>query len=110
VIDFWATWCEPCKESFPFYEKLSRQHGERVHVVGISVDDEPDGIAAFARETGVNFALAWDEGQAVARRYDPPSMPTSYIVDRGGIVRFVHDKFTRADAEVIGQHVSSLLQ
>ena len=110
VIDFWATWCEPCKESFPFYQKLSREHGDAVRIVGISVDDEPDGIKAFAEETGARFPLAWDERQEVAQRYNPPSMPTSFIVDRSGIVRFVHTKFKSGDTDSIEAQVAGLLK
>jgi cytochrome c biogenesis protein CcmG, thiol:disulfide interchange protein DsbE len=78
--------------------------------VGISVDDEPDGIKAFAEETGARFPLAWDERHEVAQRYNPPSMPTSFIIDRSGIVRFVHTKFKNGDTDAIDAQVSGLLK
>lgn len=110
IVDFWATWCGPCKESFPFYQGLVDQHGGDLVVIGVSEDDEPDDIPAFGEETGAKFALAWDEGKAVAKQYDPPTMPTSYVVDRSGIVRLVHAGFRQGeDEELIVNAVTALL-
>lgn len=108
IVDFWATWCEPCKESFPLYQSLVDQHAGDVVVIGVSEDDEPDGIEAFAAETGASFLLAWDEDKSVARQYKPESMPTSYFIDRGGIVRLVHGGFRSGDDETITQAVTAL--
>ncbi|MGE0321682.1 MAG: TlpA family protein disulfide reductase [Polyangiaceae bacterium] len=110
IIDFWATWCAPCKDSFPAYEAIAREHPGEVVVLGISEDEKPDGIAAFVAETGVTFPIAWDEGQQVASQYDPSTMPTSYILDRNGIVRFVHVGFNPGDEGTLREQVSSLLQ
>lgn len=110
IVDFWATWCKPCKESFPFYQALVDKHGGQVVMIGISVDDAPDGIADFAKQTGAKFPLAWDEGQALSRQYGPPTMPTSYILDRNGIVRYVHAGFKAGSAEEIESKVESLLK
>lgn len=110
IVDFWATWCVPCRESFPAYEALSKKYAGQIVVVGISVDDDPAGIPAFAQETGVRFPLGWDEGQVVAKRYDPPSMPSSYLVDRSGIVRRVHDGFRAGDGAIVEQEILELLR
>lgn len=108
IVDFWATWCKPCKQSFPFYQSLVEKHGGEVVVLGIAEDDEPAGIEAFAEETGVKFPLAWDDGKSVAKSYDPKSMPTSYLIDRNGIVREVHDGFRDGDEKVIEAEVAEL--
>lgn len=109
IVDFWATWCEPCKKSFPFYERLAKSHAGELQILGVSVDEDSSGIRDFAAATGVSFPLVWDEGQAVSRLYRPPSMPTSYFIDRSGIVRAVHEGFHEGDEQVIGNHVKSLL-
>jgi peroxiredoxin len=79
-------------------------------MIGISTDDDAHGIAEFAKQTGAKFPLAWDEGGAVARRYEPSTMPTCYILDRNGIVRFVHVGFHTGDEKQIEQEVESLLR
>jgi peroxiredoxin len=110
LIDFWATWCEPCRVSFPHYQALAKKFGGDVVVVGISEDDEPDGIKAFAKETGATFPLAWDASKNVAAGYHPESMPTSFLVDRNKLVRYVHDGFRPGDETVIEDQVSGLLK
>jgi peroxiredoxin len=110
IVDFWATWCKPCKESFPFYQRLADQHAGELVMIGISTDDEPDGIASFASETGAKFAIGWDDGGGLAKQYSPPTMPTSYIVDRNGIVRYVHAGFRSGSSEEIESMVASLMK
>lgn len=109
VVDFWATWCEPCRASFPAYQGLVDRLGGDLGVVGVSVDEEPDGVAEFARATGARFPLAWDEGQTTAKSYQPPTMPTSYVLDRHRIVRFVHAGYTPGDEAELEREIRSLL-
>jgi len=108
VVDFWATWCAPCKESFPAYQRLAQKFGNKLTVIGVSVDDDPAGIPKFARETGATFPLAWDEGQITSKSYQPPTMPTSFVVDQSGIVRFVHSGFHAGDERAIESEIASL--
>lgn len=110
VVDFWATWCAPCKESFPAYQRLAQKFGSKLTVIGISVDEDPAGIPKFARETGAKFPLAWDDGQITSKGYQPPTMPTSFIVDQSGIVRFVHSGFRAGDERAIESEIDSLLK
>jgi peroxiredoxin len=110
IIDFWASWCEPCKESFPHYQSMSQKFSGELAVVGISEDDEADKIPPFAKLTGVTFPLCWDDGKAMSEAYNPPTMPTSYIVDKSGIVRFVHVGFHSGDEAEIERNVQSLMQ
>jgi peroxiredoxin len=110
VIDFWATWCGPCRESFPAYQRLALKFGDKLSVIGISVDEEPAGIALFAKETGAQFPLAWDDGQIASRSYQPPTMPTAYVVDPNGIVRFVHSGFHAGEEQELASEIASLLR
>jgi cytochrome c biogenesis protein CcmG/thiol:disulfide interchange protein DsbE len=109
LVDFWATWCEPCRSSFPRYQALLARYAERVVVLGISEDDEAQGIDRFARETGVRFPLAWDEDKSVAQRYQISGMPTLFIIDQQGLVRFVHSGFRPGDDQKISAAIDSLL-
>ncbi len=109
IVDFWATWCEPCEESFPHYEALNKEFGDDLVILAESEDEEPDPIAAFAKKTGVTFPLAWDGDKTVAGLYDPPGMPTSYFLDRNGIVRHVEVSFKAGSEEAIRAKVQELI-
>jgi len=110
IVDFWATWCEPCRQSFPAYQKLLTELGSGVVVVGISQDDDPKGIASFVSDTGVKFPIVWDDGKSVAKAYDPPTMPTAFVIDKSGIVRFVHVGYRAGDESALAEEARSLLQ
>jgi cytochrome c biogenesis protein CcmG/thiol:disulfide interchange protein DsbE len=109
LVDFWATWCEPCRASFPRYQALLARYPDRVVVLGISEDDEEQGIDRFAEETGVRFPLAWDGDKSVAQSYQISGMPTLFIIDQQGLVRFVHSGFRPGDEQQISAAIDSLL-
>jgi cytochrome c biogenesis protein CcmG/thiol:disulfide interchange protein DsbE len=110
IVDFWATWCEPCKQSFPAYQKLATDLGDDVVVIGISQDDDAKGIPLFLSRTGAKFPVAWDDGKAVAKAYDPPSMPTAFVIDKNGIVRFVHVGYRAGDEATLEDEARSLMR
>ena len=109
IVDFWATWCAPCRQSFPVYQRLVEKFGGRLEVIGVSVDEAADGIGKFRNETGVRFPLVWDQGQAVAASYKPGTMPTSFVVDRSGLVHSIHEGFHQGDEATFEQEIRSLL-
>ncbi len=109
IVDFWATWCQPCKQSFPAYQKLVTEMGLDFVVVGVSQDDDDKYIRAFLSETGAKFPVVWDEGKSVAKAYNPPSMPTAFVIDKNGIVRFVHVGYRAGDETTLKDEVRSLM-
>ena len=110
IVDFWATWCAPCHESFPVYQRIADKYGNKVTVIGVSVDEDPAGIPKFVKETGAKFPLAWDDGQITSKSYQPPTMPTSYVIDKSGIVRFVHSGFHAGEEQELESELDSLLK
>ena len=109
LVDFWATWCEPCRLSFPQYQALSSRHGKDLVVLGISEDDEDAGIDRFIEETGASFPVAWDGDKSLAQRYRINSMPTLFIIDKNGLVRYVHSGFRPGDENQIDNAIKSLM-
>jgi cytochrome c biogenesis protein CcmG/thiol:disulfide interchange protein DsbE len=113
ILDFWATYCGPCKKSFPKYQALVEQFGGEVNVLAVSVD-EPDSvtkdqIAEFAKATGVKFAVVWDKEQKAVKLYSPPTMPTSFIIDKEGVVKHVHAGYKDGEEDQIAAEVKALL-
>ncbi len=94
LIDFWATFCEPCLKSLPHYQRLADQHAGALTVIGVCVDDPEDvsaaQIQAFISELGLSFSILWDKQEKTVRHYDPPAMPTAFLVDKDGVLRKVY--------------------
>jgi len=108
IVDFWATWCGPCKQSFPRIEELQRQLGSDTVVLAVSVDDDDSGVLDFAKETGATFAIAWDEGHTLASRWKVSTMPTTFIVDGAGIVRFIHAGYHDGETEHMAKEIAEI--
>ncbi len=110
VVDFWASWCAPCADEMPVLESLYAElHDQGFTVVGVSQDSTAANIQTFLGRVHVSFPIVHDSGHAVAGRYHPDHMPTSYIVDRHGVVRYVHGGFRRSDAAAIEHEVRALV-
>jgi cytochrome c biogenesis protein CcmG, thiol:disulfide interchange protein DsbE len=110
VVDFWATWCEPCKKSFPKLEALNAKYGsDGVAIVGVSEDDDKGGISDFAANLGAKFPLVWDENKSIASKWQPKTMPTTFILDRSGKIRFVHLGYHENEEALIEREIKSLL-
>lgn len=110
IVDFWATWCEPCKKSFPKLEELRvKYEASGFQIIAVSEDDEDTGIKQFGETHGAKFPLVWDKDKSIAGKYKPPNMPSSFIIDKKGIVRHVHLGYHDGEEKQIEQEVKSLL-
>lgn len=114
ILDFWGTFCEPCKKSFPKYQEIVEANGGSVVVLAVSID-EPDNkkkedLEAFAKEHKAKFAIAWDKDHKAAEAYGLGSltMPSSFIIDKTGVVRHVHAGFKDDEVEVINTELKAL--
>ena len=110
IVDFWASWCAPCKEEMPVLSRLHAKHAQRgLVVVGVSVDEEVTNVQGFLAKVKASFPIVHDRTHVVAERFAPPKMPSSYVIDRRGVVRYVHGGFRPADAEALAREVETLL-
>ena len=109
VVEFWATWCEPCKKSLVDLEELRKKSGGGIEVIGIAVDDTPRGVEAFAKAQGLSFPIAWDENHSMMFRWSVTAMPATFVLDGKGRIRFVHEPEKNKDpAELIAREVAQL--
>ncbi len=110
IVDFWATWCEPCKKSFPKLQDINAKYrSSGLTIVGLSEDDDKGGIREFANSFGADFPLLWDSDKAIAGKWQPGSMPATFIIDRKGLVRFMHHGYHDGEELEIEKEVKSLL-
>jgi cytochrome c biogenesis protein CcmG, thiol:disulfide interchange protein DsbE len=108
VIDFWASWCAPCKRSLPQLVTFTSSRAG-VKLLAVTIDDEKENAVAFLRRARVSLSSLHDRAKSVAGKYDVPAMPSAVVLDKQGIVRFVHPGYSEADVETIKKEILSLL-
>ena len=94
LVDFWASWCEPCRHSFPWLNAMQAKYADRgLIVIGVNVDRERADADRFLRDVPATFQIVYDPAGALATRFDLPGMPASYIIGRTGDVVAHHIGF-----------------
>lgn len=100
LVDFWASWCVPCRASFPAYSRLHATYAARgLVIVAVSVDEKPAAFSAFVKKWQPPFVALHDASQKLVRNVAVPAMPTCYLLGRDGRMRFVHRGFHGDDSE-----------
>jgi peroxiredoxin len=111
MINFWATWCGPCREEMPKLNEIYRlYHGVGFDLLGVNMDDGGDRAVDMARTLGVTFPVLFDDGKTVARSYNVSTMPMTLLIGRDGNVRYVHQGYERGYEQTYLDQVRSLLK
>ncbi|MSP63750.1 MAG: TlpA family protein disulfide reductase [Myxococcales bacterium] len=98
LLDFWASWCAPCKQELPELERLKQAYeGKGVVFITINIDKERSNAAQIVERLKLTLPVALDPEGTVAEQYELPTMPTSFVIDRAGIVRHIHEGFRGAE-------------
>ncbi len=109
VLDFWATWCGPCRAELPHLQKLSQKYQGQVAFYGINSSDPPNMTAAFARQNGLTFPMLSDTDHHVAFLYGADSIPLLVVIDTQGKVRAVTDGYSENVEAELSQTLNALL-
>jgi thiol-disulfide isomerase/thioredoxin len=112
LVDFWASWCAPCKESFPTMNDLQKRYGPQGFIIiGINVDENNSDMVDFLKKQHAEFTVVRDAAQKFVDKVGISTMPTSFLIDTSGKVRFSHSGFrgdeTKKNYE---QEIESLLK
>ncbi len=113
LLDIWATWCPPCRAEIPHLVKLQAKYKDKpVVFVGVAVDERKADVAAFAKKNNINYIVCPDErGKAISEKYSVRGIPATYIIDKKGVIRYVHSGFGGADdAAKMDKEIASLLK
>ena len=110
LVDFWATWCAPCRDELPHLEEFYKKYSDKGFVVvGVSVDRESENIGAFLHRMPLTFPIIHDSGHEIVSRYHPNLMPTSFIIDRAGVIRHTHAGYSAADLSTLEHEIKTLV-
>jgi len=111
MINFWATWCGPCRQEMPHLNRLHDKYRASGFVLlGVNVDDDVKNAAAVATKLGVKFPVLLDTDKQVSKLYDLSTMPSTVLIDRDGKVRFVHRGYLSGYEDVYDRQIRELLK
>jgi thiol-disulfide isomerase/thioredoxin len=109
-VDFWASWCGPCRKSFPWMDSVQRSYADRgLVVIAVNLDQEHGLAEEFLREFNPQFRIAFDPAGALAEQYKVSGMPSSFLVDRRGTVRYRHVGFRDETPAALDSELRTLL-
>ncbi len=99
ILNFWASWCGPCREEAPALERISQRYGDQVQVIGITYNDQPNDSRAFIDEFGITYANADDPRAEISQRlYHIQGVPESFVIDQNGeIANFMYAAVNEAE-------------
>jgi thiol-disulfide isomerase/thioredoxin len=109
ILDFWATWCAPCRIEIPHFVELQKQYGDKgLTVIGVSLDEQgPEVVKKFVKRLGVNYAIVVGNQKVVEAYGGVYAIPTTFVIDRQG--RIVSEHMGYDDKEVFEKEIQSLL-
>src|SRR5210317_1524712 len=94
MVNFWATWCGPCRQEMPLLDELYSRYGRvGFSLLGVNIDDNSSKAMNMASELGVSFPVLFDSDKAVSKLYEVEAMPVTVLIDREGTVRYVHQGY-----------------
>ncbi len=109
-VDFWASWCGPCRISFPILQQLRDELGpEGFEVLAINLDEDESDARQFLADVTVSYPVVRDAAGVTPRAFGVMGMPTGYLVDRAGVVRVIHQGFRKSDGEPLRASIVELL-
>lgn len=109
-VDFWASWCGPCRKSFPWLNQMQQKYGAKgFKVIAINVDSDRELAAAFLKENMAKFTIGYDAAGELASAFQVQGMPSSFIIDRKGVIRHAHVGFREKEINLLETQIQDLV-
>ncbi len=109
-LDFWASWCLPCVKSFPWMNDMQRRYGAKgLRVIAVNLDEKRADADSFLARIPARFPVAFDPRAELAKTYGVKGMPSSFLIDRGGRLRFEHVGFRESSREELESEIRRLV-
>jgi len=109
-LDFWASWCPPCLVSLPALEELRQEYAARgLEIVAVNLDRDLEQARRFLRKNPVGYPSATDPEGRIPKSFEVGTMPTSFLIDRNGVIRHVHEGFRKGDLPALRAKIEALL-
>jgi thiol-disulfide isomerase/thioredoxin len=109
-LDFWASWCPPCRLTLPFMNGLHEEFdSKKLRIIAVSVDDDEPSMMSALTNVQPKYTVLRDKDKTLVGQIDPPKMPTSYLINQEGEVIYVHEGFKSGDEEVVREKIREVL-
>jgi thiol-disulfide isomerase/thioredoxin len=110
MVNFWASWCEPCRKEFPLLDQIYKKYKSAgFTLVGVNVEPDAKDAESFIAKTPVSFPIVFDKDSTVSKQYHVAGMPTTVLIDRKGVLRWVHRSYVPGDENEYLNQVRAIL-
>jgi len=111
MVNFWASWCGPCREEFPLLDQMYRKYKPLgFTMLGVNVEPDSKDAEGFIAKTPVTFPIVFDRDSTVSKLYGVAGMPSTVLIDRHGVLRWVHRGYKSGDANEYLDQIRALLR
>ncbi|MGH8219923.1 MAG: TlpA disulfide reductase family protein [Steroidobacteraceae bacterium] len=111
MINFWASWCGPCRKEMPLLDDIYRHYGKMgFTLLGVNVEPDRGSALAWLKQTPVTFPILFDANSKVSKLYSVAVMPTTVFIDRKGNVRMIHESYNTGDENAYLNEIRALVQ
>lgn len=110
LVDFWATWCAPCKKSMPFFNHLHSELSKKgFEIIAINVDEDSKLTSEYLKDNPVSYPIATDPSGNCPKAFEVKAMPSSFLIDKSGKIRYIHLGFRDEDQVELRAKIEALL-
>jgi len=111
MVNFWASWCGPCRQEMPILEQLYKRYQDLGFVIlGVNTDENPANSRILLKDISVTFPVLFDSKNNIVKKYDVQAMPTTYLIDRNGNLRYVHKGYKPGYEVKYAQQIKALIR